>query len=162
MVGPGIDQVGVDNVTWSDHTDIRPTMMVLLGLQDDYPHDGRALFEGFNGWAIPAAAKKNGSFIPLGQALKQIDAPVGSLGLASLQASTAGLKSNDAGDATYIKVETQLASFTTRRDALTAQILPLLEGAEFNNQPITQQQAQPLIKQAEELVAEVQAFANSQ
>ena len=162
MVGPGIDQVGLDNVTWSDHTDIRPTMMVLLGLQDDYSHDGRSLFEGFNGWAIPAAAKKNGSFIPLGQALKQIDAPVGPLGLASLQASTAGLKSNDAGDATYINVETQLASFTTRRDALTAQILPLLEGAEFNNQPITQQQAKPLIKQAEELVAEVQAFANSQ
>jgi hypothetical protein len=161
MVGPGIDQVGIDNVTWSDHTDIRPTMMVLLGLKDDYPHDGRALFEGFNGWAIPAAAKKNGSFIPLGQALKQISAPVGPLGLASLQASTVGLKSNDAGDATYINVETQLASFTTQRDALAAQILSLLEGAEFNNQPITQQQAKPLIQQAQALVAAVQAFANS-
>ena len=161
MVGPGIDQVGVDSFTWSDHTDIRPTMLVLLGLQDDYAHDGRALIEGFDGWAIPAAAKKNGSFVPLSQALKQIDAPVGPLGLASLQASTVGLKSNDAGDATYVNVETQLASFTTQRDALAAQILPLLEGAEFNNQPITQQQAKPLIKQAQALVAAVQAFAKS-
>jgi hypothetical protein len=71
-----------------------------------------------------------------------------------------GLKSNDAGDATYINVETQLSSFTTQRDALAAQILSLLEGAEFNNQPITQQQAKPLIQQAQALLAEVQAFAN--
>jgi hypothetical protein len=160
MVGPGIDQVGVDGFTWSDHTDIRPTMLVLLGLKDDYPHDGRALIEGFNGWAIPAAAKKHGSFVPLSQALKQIDAPVGPLGLASLQASTVGLKSSDAGDATYVNVETQLDSFTTQRDALAAQILSLLEGAEFNNQPITQQQAKPLIQQAQALLAKVQAFAN--
>ena len=160
MVGPGIDQIGVDNVTWSDHTDIRPTMMVLLGLKDDYAHDGRALVDGFNGWAIPAAAKKNGSFIPLGQVLKEINAPVGPLGLASLQASTLGIKSNDAGDATYINVENQLASFTTQRNALAAQILSLLEGAEFKNQPITQQQAKPLIQQAQALVAAVQAFAN--
>lgn len=160
MVGPGIDQVGIDNVTWSDHTDIRPTMLVLLGLKDDYAHEGRALVEEFDGWAIPAAAKKHGSFVPLSQALKQIDAPVGPLGLASLQASTLGLKSDDAGDAMYINVETQLASFTTQRDALAAQMLWLLEGAEFNNQPITQQQAKPLIQQAQALLAEVQAFAN--
>jgi hypothetical protein len=77
-----------------------------------------------------------------------------------LQASTVGLKSNDAGDATYINVETQLASFTIQRDALAAQILSVLEGAEFNNRPITQQQAKPLIQQAQTLLAEVQAFAD--
>src|SRR5437764_8022723 len=30
MVGPGVSNLGVDSTTWSDHTDIRPTLMVLL------------------------------------------------------------------------------------------------------------------------------------
>ena len=45
MVGPGVQQLGVDSNVWSDHTDIRPTMMTLLGLKDDYSHDGRVLAE---------------------------------------------------------------------------------------------------------------------
>src|SRR3989475_930054 len=53
MVGPGVTNLGVDNTTWSDHTDIRPTLMVLLGLNDDYSHDGRALTEDLDGWARP-------------------------------------------------------------------------------------------------------------
>src|SRR5262249_47491892 len=43
LVGPGVDQAGVDSVTFSDHTDVRPTMLSFLGLKDDYPHEGRAL-----------------------------------------------------------------------------------------------------------------------
>jgi arylsulfatase A-like enzyme len=153
MAGPGIDQAGVVNTIWSDHADIRPTMLVLLGLTDDYAHEGRALVETFEGWAIPASVKKNGSFVPLSQALKHIDAPVGPLALASLQASTVGLESNDAGDATYTSIENQLISLTSQRDALAAQILALLEAAEFNGTPITQQQATPLIQQAQALLA---------
>jgi hypothetical protein len=49
MVGPGVDRGGVDSRTWSDHTDVRPTMMALLGLKDDYRHDGRVLFELLDG-----------------------------------------------------------------------------------------------------------------
>src|SRR6266702_2796554 len=32
MVGPGVDQKGIDSTTWSDHTDIRPTILTLAGL----------------------------------------------------------------------------------------------------------------------------------
>jgi hypothetical protein len=71
------------------------------------------------------------------------------------------LQSNDAGDSTYSNIETQLASFTSQRDALAAQILSLLEAAEFNNQPISDQQAASLIQQAQTLLANVQAFANN-
>ncbi len=92
---------------------------------------------------------------------KQINAPVGPLGLASLRASTVGLESSDAGDATYSFVENQLASFTSQRDALAAQILALLEAAEFNNQPIPDQQASSLIQAAQSLLSNVQSFANS-
>src|SRR6266851_3797331 len=88
IVGPGVDQVGIDSTTWSDHTDIRPTLMVLLGLKDDYSHDGRALTEVLSGWARPAATKKSGAYIKLAQTYKQIDAAVGQFGLATLSAST--------------------------------------------------------------------------
>lgn len=63
MVGPGVDANGIDSFTWSDHTDIRPTMLMLVGLQDDYPHDGRALVEDLQGWAQPATLKKGGAFL---------------------------------------------------------------------------------------------------
>src|SRR5438093_907173 len=62
MVGPGVTNLGIDNTTWSDHTDIRPTLMVLLGLKDDYSHVGRALTEDLDGWARPEATRLNGGY----------------------------------------------------------------------------------------------------
>lgn len=55
---PGVDQAGVDSVTWSDHTDVRPTTLTLLGLKDDYSHEGRALVEKFVGWAQTPQSRK--------------------------------------------------------------------------------------------------------
>ncbi len=161
MVGPGIEDQGIDNDTWSDHTDIRPTLLALLGLTDDYSHDGRVLAEDLKGWAQPAAVRKSDFFIPLAQVLKQIDAPIGQLGLASLSVSTTALKSNDAGDATYNQLENQLISITSQRDALAAQILALLEGAEFNGQEIDENQAQQLISQAQALLNQVNSLAGN-
>jgi hypothetical protein len=106
MAGPGVDQFGVDNTTWSDHADTRPTMLALLGLTDDYQHEGRALVEKFTGWAQPSAVKKSANFVALAQSLKQINAPVGPLGIASLHAATVAIESNDLNDATYTNIET--------------------------------------------------------
>ena len=41
-VGPGVRNLGTSDV-WTDHTDVRPTMLTLLGLHDDYIQDGRAV-----------------------------------------------------------------------------------------------------------------------
>lgn len=161
MVGPGIDDEGVDSRTFSDHTDVRPTMLTLLGLKDDYSHDGRALVEKFDGWAQPSAVRKSDNFVALARALKQITAPVGPLGLASIHASTVALASGNAqDDSTYTNIENQLATFTAQRDALVAQILPLLEGAELDGTPIPERAANSLIHQANDLLSRVQAFAN--
>jgi hypothetical protein len=161
MVGPGVDQVGVDSVTWSDHTDDRPTMLALLGLKDDYQHEGRALTEKFTGWARPFAAKKSGNFVALAQILKQISAPLGPLGVASIHASTVAMESGDANnDTTYTSIEGQLASFAAQRDALVAQILPLLEAAEFNDTVIPDATADSLIRQAKSLLSSVEAYAS--
>jgi len=152
MVGPGVDQTGIDSATWSDHTDIRPTIMTLVGLKDDYGHDGRVLVEDLTGYAQPLAVKKSTSFVALSQIYKQLDACVGQFGLKTLSISTTALESNSSGDSTYTTLENQLASFGSQRDALASQMIALLEGAEFNGKPFSDSQAQSLISQGQALL----------
>ena len=156
MVGPGVRNIGVDDSVWSDHTDIRPTMMVLLGLKDDYAHDGRVLLEDLHAWAVPKSLRAHReTLIRLAQMYKQINAAVGQLGLASLKVSTRALESDAANDSTYTQLENQLISITSQRDAIAAQMSALLESAAFNGQPINEHQAKQLISQGEELLDEV-------
>jgi len=160
LAGPGIDAAGSDDITWLDHTDIRPTMLTLLGLKDDYQHDGRALAEKLSGWAQPSAVKQSANFVALARVLKQINAPLGPLGLASLHASTVALESGStADDSKYAGIESQLASYTAQRDALAAQIISLLAAAQFSNQPIPDEVASRLIQQAVALLSSVQSYA---
>lgn len=160
--GAGIDltATGVDSTIWSDHTDVRPTMLALLGLKDDYVHDGRVVSEVLTGWATPKAVRMSSSFVPLAQMYKQLDAPFGQLSMDSLRVSTAALKSGSASDdSTYTSLENQLTSFTTQRNALASQMIALLDAAEFNNQVINTQQAQDLISQGQALLDQVHALA---
>ena len=156
LVGPGVKKVGVDNTVWSDHTDIRPTMLALLGLQDDYILDGRVLFENLEDWAVPQSLLTSRPVLTqLAQVYKKINAPVGELGLSSLRVSTKALESNDANDSTYTNLENQLTSVTDQRNTLASQMITMLEQAEFNNQPIDEQQAQQLIDQGDALLQQV-------
>ena len=159
MVGPGVDHLGVDNSVWSDHTDIRPTIMVLTGLQDDYGHDGRALTEVFDGWARPAATRLNGGYVKVAATYKQIDAAVGQFGLATLMASTAAIESGTSSDdSRYSTLESQLSSLNAQRNALAATMIAALEGAEFGGRPITEAQAQSLVGQGQDLLAQANSL----
>jgi hypothetical protein len=157
MVGPGVERHGIDEATWSDHTDIRPTMLLLAGLTDDYAHDGRALVENLSARALPKALGGESAlaFRVLAAAYKQINAPVGQLGLDTLAASTAALAGDDA---TYAAVESQLSTLTTKRDALAAKIIQQLEDAEFNGKPVDPLSTLGLVAQAEELLAAARAL----
>jgi len=53
FVGPGVGQTGQDSRTRSDHADVRPTILALLGLRDTYVHDGLALTETIEESAQP-------------------------------------------------------------------------------------------------------------
>jgi hypothetical protein len=97
VAGPGVNSAGLDKTTWSDHTDIRPTMLALLGLQDDYQSEGRVLANELHTSALPSGVRKSGEeFAELASAYKRITAPVGELGLASLKVSTAAIAGSDA------------------------------------------------------------------
>jgi len=162
MVGPGVRNLGVDGDVWSDHTDIRPTILTLLGLKDDYAHDGRALFEVMDHSVLPSAVQAHsGLLIALSQAYKQINASVGELSLASLHISTVALESNASGDSTYTTLENQLASITSQRDALAAQMSAILEGATFNGQAVNPSQTAHLIGQGNALLDQVNTLAGS-
>jgi|HubBroStandDraft_2_1064218.scaffolds.fasta_scaffold14812_1 hypothetical protein len=154
FVGPGVLNRGIDSNTFADETDYRPTMLSLLGLQDEYQHEGRVLSEELYPWALPkAVGEGRQQFEALAAALKQINAPFGQLGKDTLAISTVALNGNDAKDATYTQLENQLTNIGTARDAIAGQMLALLEAAEFNGQPITVREAAPLILEADLLLA---------
>ena len=76
-VGPGVKNNG-DDTDWTDHTDVRPTMLCLLGLTDDYVHDGRVLIEAAQRrGACPQSLQPSRALRRLGDMLKQLDAPFG-------------------------------------------------------------------------------------
>jgi hypothetical protein len=162
MVGPGVPNLGVDSTTWSDHTDIRPTMMALLGLKDDYSHDGRVLLEDLAGGALPFSLRQHhGTLIQLGAVYKQLDASVGQFAMDTLHISTVALESNSSGDSTYATLENDLTNFGSQRDALASEMLTMLEHAEFSGHSIDQRQALSLISQGQALLAQVHAEAES-
>ena len=161
LVGPGVQSRGVDGETWSDHTDIRPTILLLGGFKDDYVHDGRALVEDLDSDVLPPSLSNDQSFIALSQAYKQINAPVAQLGLDSLKISTKALESNDKRDQTYNLLEGQLARFTGRRNALASKIKHLLDNATFKNKPLDDAVVNDLINQANVLLTDVNNLANN-
>jgi hypothetical protein len=149
FVGPGVRTMGVNDFTFTDHTDVRPTILSLAGLTDDYAHDGRVVFEILEDNVLPPAIQANqGLLSVLASSYKAINAPVGPLALKTLQLSTAGLAGNDA---TFTQVTAQIQSITVTRDAIASQMIAILEGAAFANQPVNQLQVIELIDQADAL-----------
>lgn len=150
FAGPGINLKGSVSDVWSDHTDIRPTMLALLGLKDSYATQGRALAEVFQEWALPGGIRDSGPvFLQLAETYKKINAPIGELGLTSLRISTKAL----AGDeAKYANLERQLTVIVALRDDLAAAMAKLLNAAEFQGHPISEPEARQLVRSANDLL----------
>ncbi len=155
VVGPGIINGSRDTATWTDDTDLRPTLISLLGLVDTYQQDGRIIAEIVNDAALPpaVAGANRATYLQLAQSYKQINAPVGTLGLNTLQASTVALTGNDAGDATYAACEAKITSWVQSRNALAQQMNTMLQDAEFGGIPVDPTASAPLISQANALIA---------
>jgi hypothetical protein len=155
LVGPGVQQRGVTNDIFTDHADTRPTMLSILGLKDDYSHQGRVVAEVLRSQVLQMEENR-GNFLKVARMFKKINAPVGQLGLDSLIVSTTAI---DGGAAVYTQLEGQLASITTRRDALALQMETALEGAEFGGRPLRDDEAERMVERAQALLAEVHKLA---
>jgi len=154
MVGPGVLSQGRVGSAFSDHTDIRPTMLRLAGLTDDYAHDGRVLFEALTNRAAGQALRAHRDTLSdLAAAYKAINAPLGDLGFLALTGISTTALAGD--DTTYSLLEAQIRDITEKRNQIAGQMIKMLEDAAFNDQPINEAVAASLIKQAYELLASV-------
>jgi hypothetical protein len=161
--GPTAEARGVRFGTFSDHTDIRPTMLQLLGLHDDYASDGRVLVEDMANSALPPALRSGSpgraAYIQLAQLYKQLNAPVGAFGLATLQLSTQALESNSPGDSAYNNLEQLLVALGHSRDTIVAGLRQDLDGAFGQNaQPLISSKAAGLSGQGQHLVGQISAL----
>jgi hypothetical protein len=164
MVGPGVRPIGVTQPTafFTDHTDVRPTMMYLLGLNDDYQHDGRVILEMLDPNVLASTLHAHShTLLELGQIYKQINAPFGSLAQSTLTVSTYAIESTSQGDTIYTNLENRIASWTAQRDALAAQMKQLLSQAQFSDLAINEQQAKHLISLSQTLLDQASACASS-
>jgi hypothetical protein len=153
LVGPGVKPDKDGTNVFTDHTDLRPTLLSLLGLEDDYDHDGRAIFEIMKHDAIPYQIRGHlDTAERMAHLLKAINAPLGPLGVQTLKRSTTALASND--DATYNAIEDELLEITKRRNDIASQMLSMLEDSTFDGREFNEPKAQGLIRAAERLLDE--------
>jgi hypothetical protein len=135
FVGPGVLNRGVDN-TWASETDTRPTMMALLGVHDDYAHEGRVLTELIDPARMPRSLAVS-DYARLAGVYTQLESPVGPFGLDTLTASTRALASGSAAsDANYQQTEQEIAALGSARDQLGGVMSNLLEAAAFSGRPV--------------------------
>jgi hypothetical protein len=164
LVGPGVKRTGIDSKTWTDHTNVRPTILALAGLKDDYVNDGRVLIEALRSDALPRSLRSHReTLLELGAVYEQVNAAFGAFGQDLLTASTRALKTGSAtDDSTYTSIESSIESLTTQRDALTIQIKGALNAAAFDGQPLNERSAERWIDQAQSLLDQASELAGGQ
>jgi hypothetical protein len=158
LAGPGVKHLGLDGTsapfgpnsagpnsgqevvansgttgTWVDETDIRPTLMYLTGLTDDYIQDGRVITEVLTD---PNHALSRPGVAALGACYKQLNSSVGQFGNFTLQASTAAVESSTPGDAEYLAVNAALTGLDRLRDAVAIPIKDSLNAAAVSDKTI--------------------------
>lgn len=156
LAGPGVRRLGVTGDVFSDHADIRPTVMALLGLKDSYAHDGRVLVEFLDDRVLAGLAPLRQPFVRLAQAYKQLNAPSGQLSRNSLTLATRAIKGGDAGYADYLAKIDRITEF---RDALARDIKLQLAGPVFAGRPLNPQNADVLLARAGGLIDDVEELA---
>jgi hypothetical protein len=123
-----------DPGTWGDETDMRPTLMALTGLKDDYIGDGRILTEDLTNPPDKAGQPK---YQQLAVCYKQLNSSVGQFGTDLILADTAALKTGSSSDdSTYDSTLSDITSLGAARDTLATKIKNDLFDAGFNNTPI--------------------------
>jgi hypothetical protein len=159
VVGPGVQHRG-DDATWVDHTDLRPTILTLSGLSDDYRHDGRVITEILHARAVPRSLRAHRATLErLGAAYKQINAPLGRFGLDVIEINDAAVRATD--EARYARLAAALRRLGADRNRIAHRMRTILEQAAFGNTAINEREAKRLIAEAKALLARADALAAS-
>ncbi len=118
MVGPGV-KADVTSNQWIDHADTVPTIYTLLGYAlFDNSLAGVPAVSGLN---LPGRDESANNDILMAESVyKQLNAPVGQFGLATLQISTEA--AINATNAQGLTLDNQIAELTAQRDRVAAQL----------------------------------------
>jgi len=113
--------------TWADEPDIRPTLLSLVGLRDDYRPDGRVITEILK--HVPHALAGTDD---LAAAYKQLDASVGTFGTDTMIADTAAMASGSSSDdQQWVRTEQALTGLALARTVVATKISQTLTAAAF-------------------------------
>ncbi|HJQ50164.1 MAG TPA: hypothetical protein VJ838_06615 [Gaiellaceae bacterium] len=111
--------------TWVEETDIRPTLLYLVGLHDDYQSDGHVITQAL---ARPSASLE--ATAALAKGYDQINSSVGQLATDTLIADTRALASgSNSDDSAYQTEQATLTQLADDRDAAATKIKQLLSNA---------------------------------
>jgi hypothetical protein len=155
MVGPGVAVRGVDgpgptggnesqdpnsthtvpqastNGTWVEETDLRPTLLYLAGLTDDYQSDGHVITQ-----ALSSSSSTLDAVAALAAGYDQINSSVGQFATDTLIAESKALASGSATDDTaYSTEQATLLQLADDRDAAAATIKQTLANAAAGQMP---------------------------
>lgn len=109
---------------WVEETDIRPTLLSLVGLHDDYLSDGAVVTGILSGHHDERVAELAADY-------RQLNSSVGAFATDTLKADSAALASSSTGDQTFTRIQARLTQLADQRDALAGQIKKTLDRAEF-------------------------------
>lgn len=117
--------------TWVEETDIRPTMLYLAGLKDDYQSDGHVITQALA--SVPPALAATGA---LATGYDQIQSSVGQFGTDTLIADTKALASGSSSDdGAYATEQSTLQTLANDRDTAVAKIKKVLNDAAAGTAP---------------------------
>jgi type II secretory pathway pseudopilin PulG len=155
MTGPGVARRGVDGPqpaegnqahdpesnntvpqaskvgTWVEEADLRPTMLYLAGLRDDYQSDGHVISQALSRVPFSLAATSL-----LAKGYDQINSSVGALATDTLLADTKALASGSASDdSSYLAEQRALRRLADDRDRAATRIKEMLADAAAGRTP---------------------------
>jgi hypothetical protein len=149
---PQASQVG----TWVEETDIRPTMLYLLGLSDDYQSDGHVITQALANVPSTLAATEQ-----LAAGYDQIESSVGRFGTDTLIADTKALASGSSSDdSVFANEQATLETLAGDRDTAAAKIKKELSAAAAGH-ALSKGQITSGLAQVKELLRRADALAGS-
>jgi hypothetical protein len=117
--------------TWVEETDIRPTMLSLTGLTDDYQSDGHVITQALK--SVPGQLKGTED---LAAGYDQINSSVGAFATDTLIADTKALASGTSGnDSVFTTEQQKLGQLADDRDAAATTIKQMLSDAAAGKKP---------------------------
>jgi predicted transcriptional regulator len=142
--------------TWVEEASIRPTMLYLLGLSDDYLNDGHVITQALSG--VPASLA---AIAELAKGYDQINSSVGQFATDTLIADSKALASGSASDdSAYAAEQEALQELADDRDQAAAKIKQTLADAAAGKK-VTNGEVQSGLAHVKELLKRAQKLAGS-